>query len=316
MPTADAISIDRLSHRYGERTAVDELSLSVAAGELFAVLGPNGSGKTTLFRVLSTLIPLQSGAVSVLGHDLARDPAAVRRQIGVVFQSPSVDKKLSVAENLWHQGRLYGLSSSELRFRSAELLTAVGLADRAGDRIETLSGGLRRRAELAKCLLHRPRLLLLDEPSTGLDPAARIDLWRYLAQLRAESNMTIVLTTHLLDEADRADRIAIMDQGRLAALGAPLDLRGEVGGDAITIHAERPSELAATIADRFGLPPRVVDGAVRLELPNGQQWIPRLVEAFPGEIQSITLGKPTLEDVFIDRTGHRFFAAGARQGTA
>jgi ABC-2 type transport system ATP-binding protein len=308
MSTADAISIERLSYRYGERTAVDELSLSIAPGELFAFLGPNGSGKTTLFRVLSTLIPPQSGVASVFGHDLDRDAIAVRRLIGVVFQSPSVDKKLTVAENLRHQGRLYGLASAELRSRIAELLAAVGLADRARDRVETLSGGLRRRAELAKCLLHRPRLLLLDEPSTGLDPAARIDLWRYLGQLRQELGMTIVLTTHLLDEADRADRIAIMDQGRLAALGAPLALRSEVGGDAITIQAEHPSELAAAIGGRFDVSPRLVDGAVRLELPNGQQWIPRLVEAFPGEIQSITLGKPTLEDVFIDRTGHRFLA--------
>jgi ABC-2 type transport system ATP-binding protein len=315
MPPTDAIAIERLTHRYGERTAVDELSLSIAEGELFAFLGPNGSGKTTLFRVLSTLIPLQSGALSILGHDLARDAIAVRRQIGVVFQAPSLDKKLSVAENLWHQGRLYGLASAELRSRSAELLNAVGLTDRAGDRVETLSGGLRRRAELAKCLLHRPRLLLLDEPSTGLDPAARIDLWRYLSQLRHEGGMTIVLTTHLLDEADRADRIAIMHQGRLAALGAPLALRAEVGGDAITIQTERPRELATAIGGKFDLSPRVVDGAVRLELPDGQQWIPRLVEEFPGEIQSIMLGKPTLEDVFIDRTGHRFFNAAANDGS-
>jgi ABC-2 type transport system ATP-binding protein len=313
MPAADAISIQRLTHRYGERTAVDELSLGVAAGELFAFLGPNGSGKTTLFRVLSTLIPLQSGAASIFSHNLARDAVAVRRQIGVVFQAPSLDKKLSVAENLWHQGRLHGLASAELRVRSAELLAAVGLTDRARDRVETLSGGLRRRAELAKCLLHRPRLLLLDEPSTGLDPAARIDLWRYLGQLREEAGMTVVLTTHLLDEADRADRIAIMHQGRLAALGAPLALRSEVGGDAITIQTERPGELAASIGGKFSLSPRVVDGAVRLELPHGQQWIPRLVEAFPGEIQSITLGKPTLEDVFIDRTGHRFFNSTAEE---
>jgi ABC-2 type transport system ATP-binding protein len=308
MSTADAISIERLSHRYGDRTAVDELSLRVADGELFAFLGPNGSGKTTLFRVLSTLIPPQSGAAHIFGHELDRDPIAVRRLIGVVFQSPSVDKKLTVAENLWHQGRLYGLASAELGSRIAELLAAVGLADRAGDLIETLSGGLRRRAELAKCLLHRPRLLLLDEPSTGLDPAARVDLWRYLGQLREEFGMTIVLTTHLLDEADRADRIAIMHQGRVAALGAPLALRSAVGGDAITIQTERAGELATAIGSKFDVSPRVVDGAVRLELPDGQQWIPRLVEAFPGEIQSITLGKPTLEDVFIDRTGHRFLS--------
>ncbi len=309
MPAALAISVENVSHRYGARTAVDDLSLSVNVGEIFAFLGPNGSGKSTLFRLLSTLIPLQAGAIAVLGSDLTGNVASVRRQIGVVFQAPSLDKKLTVAENMYYQGRLYGLGSAELKSRSAELLGAVGLADRARDRVETLSGGMRRRAELAKCMLHRPRLLLLDEPSTGLDPGARIDLWRYLTLLRERDGVTVVLTTHLLDEADRADRLAIMHQGRLAALGEPLALRGEVGGDAITIQAERPEQLADEIARRVGVAARVLDGAVRLELPDGHQWIAKLVAAFPSEIQSITLGKPTLEDVFIARTGHRFFGA-------
>jgi ABC-2 type transport system ATP-binding protein len=306
MSAPAAILVEELSHRYGSRVALDRLDLTVGPGELFAVLGPNGSGKTTLFRILSTLIPPQSGRVAVFGHDLVRDAMSARRQMGVVFQSPSLDKKLTVAENLRHQGRLYGLSNDELQSRSTELLAAVGLGDRAGDRVETLSGGMRRRAEIAKCLLHRPRLLLLDEPSAGLDPAARIDLWRLLSERRDQDGVTIVLTTHLLDEADRADRIAIMHEGRLAALGEPRALRAEVGGDAITIQCDRPAELAAAIADRLDASPHVVDGTVRLELPDGQHWIPRLVETFPGEIQTITLGKPTLEDVFIARTGHRF----------
>jgi ABC-2 type transport system ATP-binding protein len=302
-----AISIAHVTYRYGERRAVDDLSLEIAAGEVFAVLGPNGSGKTTLFRVLSTLIPLQEGDVSILGYDLRRETTAVRRQLGVVFQAPSLDKKLTVTENLTHQGRLYGLSGVQLTSRKAELLAAVGLKDRAADRVETLSGGMRRRVELAKCLLHRPRLLLLDEPSTGLDPAARSDLWQYLRQLRQREGVTIVLTTHLLDEADRADRIAIMHEGRLAALGQPAELRAAIGGDAITIQAERPERLAAAITERFACQPTVLDGAVRLEQQDGHQWIPRLVEAFPADIQTIILGKPTLEDVFIARTGHRFF---------
>ena len=302
-----AISVRRVSHRYGERLAVDDLSLDVAVGEVFAFLGPNGSGKTTLFRLLSTLIPVQTGEIEILGHDLARDAVSVRRQMGVVFQSPSLDKKLTVAENLHHQGRLYGLSSSDLATRKSELLAAVGLSDRAGDLVETLSGGMRRRVELAKSMLHRPRLLLLDEPSTGLDPGARSDLWQYLAHVRQRDGTTIVLTTHLLDEADRVDRIAIMHEGRLAALGEPAALRAELGGDAITIQTERPEPLAAGIRDRFACEALAVDGAVRLEQPDGHQWIPRLVEAFPSEIQSITLGKPTLEHVFIARTGHRFF---------
>jgi ABC-2 type transport system ATP-binding protein len=305
MPSA--VSIDRVSHRYGDRAAVDDLSLEIAEGEVFAFLGPNGSGKTTLFRLLSTLVPVQSGEVRILGRDLAGDLAAVRRQLGVVFQAPSLDKKLTVAENLRHQGRLYGLGSAELKQRAGELLAAVGLAERAGDRVETLSGGMKRRVELAKSLLHDPRLLILDEPSTGLDPAARSDLWQYLRQVRERRGMTIVLTTHLLDEAERADRIAIMNHGRIAALGEPAALRSAVGGDAITIATERPEALAAAIRERFAVEPQLLDGAVRLEQPRGHEWIPRLVEAFPADIKTITLGKPTLEDVFIDRTGHRFF---------
>lgn len=307
MPADLAISVRCVSYRYGDRIAVDDLSLDVNSGEIFAFLGPNGSGKTTLFRLLSTLVPLQAGDVSILGWDLRRDVTAIRKSMGVVFQAPSLDKKLTVAENLRHQGRLYGLGGGDLRARTAELLAAVGLSDRAADRVETLSGGLRRRVELAKCMLHRPRLLLLDEPSTGLDPGARIDLWKYLGRLRDEEGMTVALTTHLLDEAERADRIAIMHNGRLAALGRPDELRSQVGGDAITIRTEHAEKLSAAIRERFGCLPVVLDGAVRMEQPQGHQWIPKLIEAFPADIQTITLGKPTLEDVFIDRTGHRYF---------
>lgn len=302
-----AIAARQVFYRYGDRLAVDDLSLEIAEGEVFAFLGPNGSGKTTLFRLLSTLIPLQQGEIAILGHDLRRETTAVRRQLGVVFQSPSLDKKLTVAENLRHQGRLYGLSTRELESRRDELLGAVGLTDRAHDLVETLSGGMRRRVELAKSMLHRPRLLLLDEPSTGLDPGARSDLWKYLRQVREREGTTIVLTTHLLDEADRADRIAIMHQGKLVALDRPDALRAELGGDAITIKTERPAELAAGIRERFQCESKVIDGALRLEQTDGHQWIARLVEAFPAYIQTITLGKPTLEDVFIARTGHRFF---------
>jgi ABC-2 type transport system ATP-binding protein len=301
------ISARHVSYRYGDRLAVDDLSLEVAKGEVFAFLGPNGSGKTTLFRLLSTLIPLQQGDVSIFGHDLRRETTAVRCHLGVVFQSPSLDKKLTVAENLGHQGRLYGLSTSDLEARRDELLGAVGLTDRARDLVETLSGGMRRRVELAKSMLHRPRLLLLDEPSTGLDPGARSDLWKYLRQVREREGTTIVLTTHLLDEADRADRIAIMHQGKLVALDSPDALRAALGGDAITIKTERPDQLAAGIRDRFQCEVKIIDGAVRLEQADGHQWIARLVEAFPADIQTITLGKPTLDDVFIARTGHRFF---------
>jgi ABC-2 type transport system ATP-binding protein len=191
------------------------------------------------------------------------------------------------------------------------VLAALGLTDRCADRVEVLSGGLRRRVELAKGLLHQPRLLLLDEPSTGLDPGARSDLWKYLFSLREKQGMTIVLTTHLLEEADRADRLAIMHHGRLAALDTPAALQASVGGDSITLRTEQPERLVELIRAQLQCEATVIDGRVRLEQPEGHRWVSRLMEAFPEEIQSLTLGKPTLEDVFIDRTGHRFFGEGS-----
>ena len=304
-----AVEVAQVSHCYGSRRALDSVSLEIGRGEIFAFLGPNGGGKTTLFRLLSTLIPLQAGTVRLLGYDLARDRTAIQQRIGVVFQAPSLDRKLTVAENVRHQGHLYGLSGRELAQRQAEMLGHLGLADRAADRVETLSGGLRRRVELAKGLIHRPQLLLLDEPSTGLDPGARSDLWDYLHRIREEDGVTVVLTTHLLEEAEKADRLAILNAGSLVALDTPDNLRATVGGDTITIETGDPAGLSAAIARRFEVPARVVDQTVRLEQPEGHRWIARLVEAFPDEIQSIGLGKPTLEDVFIARTGHRFWRA-------
>ena len=307
MMAEPAISVAHLSYRYGARTALDDLTLTIEPGEIFAFLGPNGGGKTTLFRVLSTLIPMQTGEAHLLGFDLRSEQAAVRALIGVVFQSPSLDKKLTVAENLRHQGRLYGLRGNRLAIRMDEMLNRLGIVDRRSELCEKLSGGLRRRVELAKGMLHEPRLLLLDEPSTGLDPAARADMWNYLRTVRDRDGVTIVLTTHLLEEADKADRIAILSAGKLVALDTPDALRATVGGDSITIRTAEPAQLAGAIRERFDVAADVVDGTVRLEQPSGHQWIARLVEAFPGQIDEITLGKPSLEDVFIARTGHRFW---------
>lgn len=307
MSAAIAVQVEHVSHHYGPRRALDDVSLEVRQGEIFAFLGPNGGGKTTLFRLLSTLIPLQQGTIRLLGFDVARQTAQVRARIGVVFQAPSLDRKLTVAENLRHQGHLYGLSGRELHKRQHEMLGRLGLTGRSGDLVEKLSGGLRRRVELAKGLLHRPQLLLLDEPSTGLDPGARSDLWDYLQCVRRDEGVSVVLTTHLLEEADKADRIAILNAGSLVALDTPDALRATVGGDSITIETDDPAGLVDAIRLNLGLDAQVVDGSVRLEQPDGHRQIARLAEAFPGRIRSIRLGKPTLEDVFIARTGHRFF---------
>ncbi|MEX0718122.1 MAG: ABC transporter ATP-binding protein [Planctomycetaceae bacterium] len=307
MAVPPAIALQALAHRYGDHQALDDVSFDVAAGEIFGLLGPNGGGKTTLFRVLATLLPVQRGRATLAGFDVAGDPEAVRRAIGVTFQSPSLDKKLTVAENLKHQAHLYGLSGATMRTRIDDLLAKLSLSDRRSDRVESLSGGMQRRVEIAKGLLHEPRVLLLDEPSAGLDPGARHDLWRYLAQLRAEAEVTVLVTTHLMDEAERCDRLAILDRGRIVALGTPDELRSSVGGDCLTIRGDRPDELARRIAERFQVHSQRVGDALRIERERGHDLLRELVDAFPGEIESIALGKPTLEDVFIARTGHRFW---------
>ncbi len=298
--------VESLTHRYGERTALDRVSFEVPAGEIFGLLGPNGGGKTTLFRILSTLVVPREGIVRMFGFDVARHQSEIRRRIGVVFQSPSLDRKLTVLENLRHQGHLYNLRGHELQSRIDELLARFGMADRRSDLVETLSGGQRRRVELAKGLLHKPQVLLLDEPSTGLDPRVRRELSDYLEQLRDNDGMTILLTTHLMEEADRCDRIAILDHGRLVALSTPRQLKEGIGGDVISVETAQPQSLAEQITNRFGVEARVLDGSVRLERANGHKFITDLVEAFPGQIDAVSIHKPSLEDVFIRLTGHRF----------
>jgi ABC-2 type transport system ATP-binding protein len=298
--------VQSVSYWYGERRALHDVSFEVQRGEIFALLGPNGGGKSTLFRLLATLLPLTHGQARLLNWDVRTQVAQVRRLIGVVFQSPSLDRKLTVAENLRHQAALYGIAGSEARERSRSLLEQMNVLDRRDDRVETLSGGLRRRVELAKGMIHGPQLLLMDEPSTGLDPGARSDLWHCLDALRRQQQVSVALTTHLLEEADKADRIAILDQGQLVAWDTPARLRAELGGDAITISTDDATELARQIENEFAVTAQVLPGSVRLEQPDGHRWIPRLVERFPQRIQAIAVGKPTLEDVFIARTGRNW----------
>ena len=295
-------------HRYDGRTALNGVSFDVQPAELFGLLGPNGSGKTTMFRILSTLMVPSGGEAMILGHDAAKDPSRLRRKIGVVFQAQSIDLKLTAEENLRHQGHLYGLHGAVLKSRIKEMLARVGLADRAHDRAETFSGGMQRRLELAKGLLHGPRVLLLDEPSTGLDPGARRDLWQYLKLLRDEEQVSILVTTHLMEEAEHCDRLAILNQGRLVALGTPGDLKQEIGGDVIVLETSAPDSLALRLQARFEIEVRVVEGQLRIEKDHAHRFVTDLVEAFPGEIDAVSISKPSLEDVFIRRTGHRFWS--------
>lgn len=302
-----AIEISHVMFRYGQRVALDDISLAVHQGEILVWLGKNGSGKSTLFRLLTTLVPLQQGTVTILGRDLRREVQIIRQRIGVVFQSPSVDLKLTVFENLSQQAALYGLSRSDFRSRADELLRQLGLSDRRHERAQTLSGGLRRRVELAKGMLHLPQILLMDEPSTGLDPGARNDVWQHLKRLQTHFGVTVVMTTHLLEEAEKADRLAILDNGRLVALDRPEALRGRVSGDVVNIETQHPRDLADRIQQRFGFPAQELDGAVRFEQPEGHKWVPKLIEAFPGDVDAIRVGRPTLEDVFVHLTGHTFW---------
>jgi len=303
------ISVENLVHRYGDRTALNGVSFDVHPAELFGLLGPNGSGKTTLFRILSTLMLPTAGRATILGCDAAQEPARLRRQIGVVFQAQSIDLKLTAYENLWHQGHLYGLRGAALKNRIREILSRVGLADRATELVETFSGGMQRRIELAKGLLHHPGVLLLDEPTTGLDPGARRDLWQYLRTLRDEERVSVLVTTHLMEEAERCDRLAIMNEGNLVALGTPAELKSEIGGEVILLDAAHDAiVLAERIRARFHMETTVLENQVRMEREGAHRFVTEVVEAFPGEIEAISVSKPALEDVFIRRTGHKFWS--------
>ena len=302
-----AVEVKELHHRYGKRVALQGIDFQVPQGSIFGLLGPNGGGKTTTFRILCTSLIPTSGQALVAGHDVVEEAALVRYQIGVVFQAPSLDKKLKVKENLVHQGHLYGLSGATLQKRCYELLERVNLLDRQNEMVENLSGGLKRRVELAKGLLHDPRILLLDEPSTGLDPGARKDMWDYLHELRDRDGVTVLVTTHLMEEAERCDKLVILNEGQVVADGTPDELRAEVGGDVLLIESDEVGPLCQDIQERFGGEPSVVNDTVRIEREAGHRFVTDLIEAFPGRIQGVHLGKPTLEDVFVRRTGHRFW---------
>jgi ABC-2 type transport system ATP-binding protein len=325
-----AIQAHDLAYAYGDRQALDGVGFEVGPGEIFGFLGPNGSGKSTLFQLLATLRAPQRGHLSVLGLDPVRDASAVRRRLGVVFQSPALDRELTVRENLLHHGHLYGLRGRALAGRIDAALDRFGLGDRAGDTAKTLSGGLARRVEIAKALLPEPEVLLLDEPSTGLDPGARRDLGAVLREL-ADSGVTVLLTTHFMEEGDRCDRLALMARGRIVGEGEPETLKRRLGGEVVVLRTEDPEALATELARRFPeIEPRVYrphtqpetrngvsedssdmgppagPGEVRFEREDAAAFVPRLAETFSGHrIDALTVARPTLEDVFLQLTGER-----------
>jgi ABC-2 type transport system ATP-binding protein len=297
------VKVENLSYTYGTRRALAEVTFSISQGEVFGFLGPNGSGKTTLFKILSTLIPPDPAAVNILGHELGSGLQKIRQYLGVVFQHPSLDQKLTVTENLRHHGHLYALRGNTLKQRIQEALDQFELTDRAEERVETLSGGLQRRVELAKATLHRPKLLLLDEPSTGLDPGARRSFRAYLADLQ---ETTVVLTTHILGDAEACDRVGILNAGKLVAVGTPDELKRQVSGDIVIVDSLVPEQLAPKIDQQFGYGVALIEGTLRIECHNGHEFVRDVIAAFPSEIQSVRFAKPTLEDVFIKLTGRHF----------
>lgn len=304
-----------LTHRYAkaQRDAVDDLSLTIQPGEAFALLGPNGGGKTTTFRILATLLRPSTttpAAVRLFGHDVLANPAAARRTLGVVFQSPSLDIKLTARENLTCQARLYGLTRRESTPRIDEALARFDLTTRMHDAVETFSGGMKRKLEIAKALLHRPRLLLMDEPATGLDPAARRELWDHLGDLRKRHDLTIAWTTHLMDEAERADRLAVLASGQILTIASPAELKASLGSHVVTVEPMHVEELGA-LRDRIdaelgpwpaGQDPVVIQDAVRFEHGDGPAIVTRIAELLPGELRRISVGQPTLEDAYLRLT--------------
>ena len=289
--------------------ALEDVSLQVAPGAVFGLLGPNGGGKTTLFRVLSSLIHPSSGYASVFGFDTVRDAADVRRRLGLVFQEPALDQALTVAENLQFHGALYGLSGAPLRARIDELLDLFGLTARADERVQTLSGGLVRRVDLARGLLHAPSLLLLDEPTNGLDPGARRAFWETLERLRRQEGATLMVATHLMQEAEQCDRVGIIDRGHIIALDTPEALTRELGDTMLWIETPDPTDLRDRIQAQFGLEAHAVGTHVQLSPPDAPEVMASLYEAFGDRIESSAIRHPSLEDVFLTRTGYRLHAA-------
>ena len=298
------ISVESLVKHYGEIHAVNDVSFDVRQGEIFGFLGPNGAGKTTTISILCTLLKPTAGRVQVAGFDVIRQRNSVRRSIGLVFQEPALDLKLTAEENLYLHARLYGVPSAEYRDRLHEVLALVELWDRRKDRVETYSGGMKRRLEIARGLIHYPKVLFLDEPTLGLDPQTRNHLWTYILRLKREKGMTIFLTTHSMNEAEYCDRIGIIDHGRLVTLDTPARLKQGVGGDVISLRTSAP---AAALIDelrlKLGLEAAVDGDSVRFETLDANRHVPEILRSLTVPIDSIEIHKPTLDDVFLKLTG-------------
>jgi ABC-2 type transport system ATP-binding protein len=312
------IETDHLTRAFNGFTAVDKLYITVEPGEIFGLLGPNGAGKTTTISMLCTILKPTGGSAKVNGYDVVKDAMQVRRSIGMVFQDPSIDDRLTGRENLYMHANLYGVPPSEQKDRINRILKLVELEDRADDLMRTYSGGMRRRLELGRGLIHYPKVLFLDEPTVGLDPQTRDHIWNYIKELKHTHDITIVLTTHYMDEADRlCDRIGIIDHGKLIALDTPTKLKETLEGDVITVKAAKIDELTALLSEKLGLTQSaIVDGALEVTVRGGRAVMPRIMEVAAANkifIDSILLREPNLEDVFLHYTGRNIRADSTRE---
>jgi ABC-2 type transport system ATP-binding protein len=298
-----AISVRNLSKSFGDLEAVHEVSFDVAAGEVFGFLGPNGAGKTTTINMLCTLTRPSGGTAFVAGNDVQRERDDVRRHIGLVFQDPTLDGYLSAEQNLRLHAELYGVERAALEPRMRQVLEMVGLWERRDGQVMTFSGGMRRRLEIARGLMHSPRVLFLDEPTIGLDPQTRSSIWGYIRELQRSEEITIFMTTHYMDEAEFCDRIAIMDHGEIVALDTPTALKEEVGADRIRIETEDDEAAIGALADRFGLEGAYSEGAVTFAVADGAEFVPRLFADLGVPIRSVSVARPSLDDVFMAHTG-------------
>jgi ABC-2 type transport system ATP-binding protein len=297
------IEVDGLRKRFDDVEAVRGVSFGVEAGEVFGFLGPNGAGKTTTINMLCTLAKPTGGRAFVAGHDIVTERDDVRRNIGLVFQDPTLDGYLTAAQNLRLHAELYGVEPSLVPARMEQMLAMVGLWDRRDSTVMTFSGGMRRRLEIARGLMHSPRVLFLDEPTIGLDPQTRSSIWSYIRELREREEITIFMTTHYMDEAEYCDRIAIMDQGEIVALDSPETLKARVGADRVRIETDDNDAAIVALGERFGIEAGVAEGAVMFNVPGGEEFVPRLFAELGMPIRSVSVARPTLDDVFMSYTG-------------
>ncbi len=299
----DVITVRGLVKRYGPVEAVRGIDLDVHRGEIFGFLGPNGAGKSTTISILCTLVEKTAGSATVAGWDVARHPQEVRSRIGLVFQEPSLDNQLTARQNLYFHALAYGVPRRERSERIRAALEMVGLEDRADAQVMTYSGGMKRRLEIARGVLHHPEVLFLDEPTIGLDPQTRATVWDHLREIRAQTGTTIFMTTHYMEEAEWCDRIAVIDHGRIVALGTPDELKDQMGGDVVVVTTSDNQRAAEQITSRMGAAVTSDDGTLRVDVPNGPEFVPQLVRALDVEVTTVTVRRPSLDDVFLKLTG-------------